>query len=145
MRYVSLEVRCDVFGVRAARLVYAVLMRLHTDYLLRIRQSVLLRARVLRLELYFPKPRRGTDHLLIALNGSKENVLRIPNYLFDTFEKIDIELIRSEETDGVYRILLAVTKKLDAQGSTPSEKRSKLQRRMWREADLEKPTQRLNV
>ena len=120
-------------------------MRLHTDYLLRIRQSVLLRARVLRLELYFPEPRRGTDHLLIALNGSKENVLRIPNYLFDTFEKIDIELIRSEQTDGVYRILLAVTKKLDAQGSTPSEQRSKLQRRVWREIDLKKPTQRLNV
>ena len=120
-------------------------MHLHTDYLLRIRQSVLLRARVLRLELYFPEPRRGSDHLLIALNGTRENVLRSPNYLFDTFAKIDVELIRSEESDGVYRILIAVTKKLDAQHPTTSEKRSKLQRRMWREADLRKPTQRPNV
>ncbi len=120
-------------------------MHLHADYLLRIRQSVLLRAKVLRLELYFPEPRRGSDHLLIALNGSKENVLRIPNYLFDTFDKIDVELIRSEESDDIYRILIAVTKKLDAQPATPSEQRRKLKRRVWREADLKNPTHRLNV
>ena len=119
-------------------------MRLHTDYLLRIRQSVLLRARVLRLELYFPEPRRDTDHLLIALNGAKENVLRIPNYLFDTFDKIDIELIRSEESDGVYRILLAVTKKLDVQRPTTSEQRGKVQRRVWR-SDPRTPTRRPNA
>ena len=117
---------------------------LHTDYLLRIRQSVLLRARVLRLELYFPEPRRDTDHLLIALNGARENVLRIPNYLFDTFDKIDIELIRSEESDGVYRILLAVTKKLGAQRPTSSEQRGKLRRRVWR-SDLQTPTRRPNA
>ncbi len=125
-------------------LVYAKLMRLHSDYLLRIRQSVLLRAKVMRLELYFPEPRRDSDLLLIALNGPKEGVLRIPNYLFDTFEKIDIELIRSEESDGVYRILIAVTTKLGAQRSTRLEHRRKLQRRVWNEQDL-KPTYRLNV
>ena len=119
-------------------------MHLHDDYLLRIRQSVLLRARVLRLELYFPEPRRGSDHLLIALNGTKENVLRIPNYLFDTFSQVDVELIRSEESDDVYRILIAVTKKLGSQRSAATEKRGKLQRRVWHEADL-KPTRRLNV
>ena len=119
-------------------------MHLHNDYLLRIRQSVLLRARVLRLELYFPEPRRGSDHLLIALNGTKENVLRIPNYLFDTFTKVDVELIRSEASGDVHRILIAVTKKLDAQPSTAAEQRSKLRRRVWRERDL-KPTRRLNV
>ena len=120
-------------------------MRLHPNYLLRIRQSVLLRARVLRLELFFPEPRRGSDHLLIALNGSREHVLRIPNYLFDTFGKIDIELIRSEQSDGVYRILIAVTKKLEAQRSAALEQRGKLRRRRWDERDLEKPTQRLNA
>ena len=120
-------------------------MRLHSDYLFRIRQSVLLRARVMRLELYFPEPRRGSDHLLIALNGGKENVLRIPNYLFDTFDKIDIELVRSEASGDVHRILIAVTEKLGSQRSTASEKRGKLQRRMWSETDLKKLTHRTNV
>ena len=115
-------------------------MRLHPDYLLRIRQSVLLRARVLRLELYFPEPRRGSDHLLIALNGAKENALRVPNYLFDTFDKIDIELVRSEESDGVYRILVAVTKKLEAQRSPVLENRKKLQRRVRSERHLDAPS-----
>ena len=117
-------------------------MRLHPDYFLRIRQSVLLRAKVMRLELYFPEPRRNSDHLLIALNGPKESVLRIPNYLFDTFDKIDIELIRSEQSGDTYRILIAVTKKLSAQHSAGAEQRRKLQRRVWNELDLHTPLRR---
>ena len=85
----------------------------------------------MRLELYFPEPRRNSDLLLVALNGPKESVLRIPNYLFDTFEKIDIELIRSEQSGDTYRILIAVTTKLGAQRSTTLEHRHKLQRRVW--------------
>ena len=114
-------------------------MRLHPDYLLRIRQSVLLRARVMRLELFFPEPRRDSDLLLIALNGSKESALRIPNYLFDTFGKVDIELIRSEQAGETYRILIAVTKKLHAQRPANLEHRSKLRRRVWDESVLRKP------
>ena len=93
----------------------------------------------MRLELYFPTPRRDTDLLLIALNGPKESVLRIPNYLFDTFDKIDLELIRSEQNGDTYRILVAVTKKLEAQRSADLEQRGKLRRRVWNERDLKAP------
>ena len=93
--------------------------------------------KVMRLELYFPEPRRGSDLLLIALNGPKEKVLRLPNYLFDTFSQIDIELVRSEEDDGVYRILIAVTKKLEQQRPKALENRKKLRRRVWNTQMLE--------
>ena len=119
-------------------------MHLHPDYLLRIRQSVLLRPRVMRLELYFPEPRRDTDHLLIALHGTKESALRIPNYLFDAFGEVDIELIRSEQSDDLYRVLIAVTKKLTSQRLVAREQRSKLRRRMRGERGFA-PEQRPNA
>ena len=92
-----------------------------------VRSLILEAAAAAGVKAVFAEGRRSTDVTLVLLKGDRFDVLALAPNLVEE-QQLDLKVMRSDEVDGVYELMLAVTDKLEAQAVNHPECRHKLLR-----------------
>jgi hypothetical protein len=93
-----------------------------------LRRTINEMARATGVRVKFAEGRRDSDVIFVKIEGKRGRVLSLPVLVEDSVPDYDLEILKSEATTKVYRLMLMLTSRLEEQTFHSPERRAKLRR-----------------